>query len=148
MIPAVEEQLNEAIESLNTRKYTSIRAAAKAYGVDRITLTRRLHGGRSVQESHKPRLLLSTEQERLLTRWILDLDNAGHPPNHTQIREFIALISGISGGPTAVGINWVPRFLQRHQDIKTKVGRKIESLRIKNTTPEALQDWFDLFRSV
>ena len=105
MKPAIEEQLNEAIESLTTRKYTSIRAAAKAYGVDRITLTRRLRGGRSAQEAHKSFFKLSPEQETLLIRWINDLEAAGHAPNHTRIREFVALICGISGDSTELGIN-------------------------------------------
>ena len=101
MKPAIEEQLNEAIESLTTRKYTSIRAAAKAYGVDWITLTRRLRGGRSAQETHKSLLKLSPEQETLLIRWINDLKAANHAPNHTRIREFVALICGISGDSVA-----------------------------------------------
>lgn len=135
-----EEQLAGAIHSLSTGEYTSIRAAAKAYGVNRNTLTRRMEGGLSQSEAQQPYLLLSTEQEALLVRWILDLERVGHPPNHTQIREFALLICTASGGPTSIGINWVPRFLERYPEVKTKVCRKIKSLRIKNTTPEALEE--------
>jgi hypothetical protein len=38
------------------------------YQVDRKTLSRRLYGGDSAQESHKAQLLLLDEQERLLKR--------------------------------------------------------------------------------
>lgn len=55
--------------------------------VDRTTITRRLRGGLSHVEAAQPSLLLSTEQERLFVRWILDLERAENPPNHTQIRE-------------------------------------------------------------
>jgi DDE superfamily endonuclease/Tc5 transposase DNA-binding domain/helix-turn-helix, Psq domain len=143
-----EEQLTSAIQSLSTGEFSSIRAAAKAYGVNRNTLTRRMQGGLTQREAQAPNLLLSTEQEDLLVRWILDLERAGHPPNHTQIREFVVLICRASGGPDSVGVNWVPRFLQRNPSVKSKVGRKIESLRIKNTTPEALEEWFEHFRGV
>jgi transposase-like protein len=46
-----EEQLAAAIHSLSTREYTSIRAAAKAHGVNRNTLTRRIQGGLSQSEA-------------------------------------------------------------------------------------------------
>jgi hypothetical protein len=148
MASPFEEQINGALESIRTHQYPSIRAAAKAYGVNHRTLTRRLRGGLSYTQARQPQLLLSPEQEDLLVRWILDLERLGHPPNHTQIREFVVLICKAAGSSPTIGINWVPRFLQRHPDIKSKVGRKIESLRIKNTTPDALQDWFELFRSI
>jgi hypothetical protein len=143
-----EQQLTDAVRSLSTNPNTSIRAIATSYGVSRDTLARRARGGLSHAQAHQTSLLLSSEQEELLVRWILDLERAGHPPNHTQIREFVALICRASGSPTNVGKNWVPRFLQRHPDIKSKVGRKIESLRIQNTTPAALEDWFQLFQRV
>jgi hypothetical protein len=68
MIPTIERQLNDTVESLTTRKYTLIRSAAQAYSVNQITLARRLRGGCSIQESQKSRLLLLTEQEILLIR--------------------------------------------------------------------------------
>lgn len=136
----LEEQLNGAIESLRTREHTSIRAAAKAYRVKRDTLTRRLCGGLSYTQARQQHLLLSIGQERLFIDWILSLEKLGHSPSRTQIREFVMLTCRASGGPTTIGMNWVPRYLQRHPDIKSKVGRKNKSLRIKNTSPEALEN--------
>jgi hypothetical protein len=143
-----EQAIAGAIQSLSTNQYSSIRAAAAAFDVDRRTLTRRLRGGLTHTQAAQPSLLLSPEQERLLIQWILDLERAGHPPSHVQIREFVELICQASGTSTKVGINWVPRFLHRHPELKSKVGRKIESLRIQNTTPEALAEWFEVFRRV
>ena len=42
------------------------------------------------------------------------------------------LVSKVSGGPDTLGNNWVP----------TKVGVRIDALRLQNTTPEALEAWF------
>jgi hypothetical protein len=143
-----EQAIAGAIQSLSTNQYPSIRAAAAAFDVDRRTLTRRLRGGLTHTQAAQPSLLLSPEQERLLIQWILDLERAGHPPSHVQIREFVELICQASGTSTKVGINWVPRFLHRHLELKSKVGRKIESLRIQNTSLETLADWFELFRRI
>ena len=43
-----ELRLQQAINDYQTRRYTSIRAAAAANDVDRVTLGRRLQGGLSV----------------------------------------------------------------------------------------------------
>jgi hypothetical protein len=59
-----------------------------------------------------------------------------------------SFISRISGGSGTVGVNWVSRFLSRHPTIHTKVGAKIECLRIQNTSPAALEECFHLFQRV
>ena len=105
MASPFEEQINGALESIRTHQYPSIRAAAKAYGVNHRTLTRRLRGGLSYTQARQPQLLLSPEQEDLLVRWILDLERLGHPPNHTQIREFVVLIYKAAGSSPTIGIN-------------------------------------------
>jgi hypothetical protein len=58
------------------------------------------------------------------------------------------LMSRLSGGPTQLGVNWVSRLFNRHPEIKSKVGVKIEALRVRNTNPESLQVWFDLVHDV
>jgi hypothetical protein len=43
----LDQAIHAASIDLSTRKYTSIRAAAAAHGMDRITLTRRINAGKS-----------------------------------------------------------------------------------------------------
>jgi ribosome recycling factor len=143
-----ETSLSEAVHDLQTRKFTSIRAAARFHHVDRVTLQRRLQGGLSHKQQHKQRLLLSEEQEKLLKSWILDSEAAGHPPTHGYIRELVGLLSRQAGGPSTIGHNWIQRFIKRHPDIKSKVGKKIEAERVRNTSPEALAEWYNLFDSI
>jgi hypothetical protein len=143
-----ETSLAEAINDVQTRKFASIRAAARFHHVDPVTLQRRLRGGLSHRQQHKQQLLISDQQERLLKSWILESEAAGHPATHGYIRELAGLISRQSGGPATIGVNWVQRFIKRHPDIKSKVGKKIEAARIQNTTPEALAQWYNLFDSI
>jgi len=140
-----ETSLQEAINDVKTRKFASVRAAARFHHVDPVTLQRRLRGGLSYKQQHKQQLLLSEHQEKLLKSWIVESEAAGHPATHGYVRELVSLISRQSGGSSTIGTNWVPRFIKRHPDIKSKVGKKIEAERIQNTTPEALADWYNLF---
>jgi len=93
--------------------------------VEELPLRRRLKGGNSLALEREPQQLLSNDQEKKLKKWITDLEAQGHAPSFSQIRELIAAMNGASGGPTQVGKNWASRFLRRHPDIRSKVGRKI-----------------------
>jgi len=83
-----------------------------------------------------------------LKQWILDLEAQGHAPTFTAIRELAAIVSTNSGGPKKVGHNWISRFLQRHPEIHSKVGKKIQAQRLDITTPEAIEAWFTQFNAV
>jgi hypothetical protein len=148
MTTVTEESIQDALLAYTGGEYPSIRAAATAYGVDRMTLARRLKGGNTRREARVSQQILSPIQEDLLIKWITDLDIAGAPPSFAQVREFAGMISNASGGPPTIGKNWITRFLQRHPTIKSKVGRKIEYLRAQNTSAECLQSFFDHFSAV
>jgi len=148
-MPAPDQiSIDEALRGLKTRKYASVRAAARYHHVDHATLQRRFHGGLSSQQQHKGQTLLSEEQEKLLKEWILEAEALGHPVTNPFVRELAKQISTRSGGPTTIGQNWVSRFIKRHPEIQSKVGRKIDTLRIENTSPKALTEWFALFKRV
>lgn len=143
-----EQALQIALDAYRRGEYTSIRACATSHGVDKSTLSRRLKGGITRQQAREEQQTLSPIQEDLLKRWILDLDLAGAPPSFAQVREFAGLISQASGGHSSVGVNWIQRFLKRHPEVQSKVGKPIEYLRAENASPEALQTFFDLFLRV
>ena len=143
-----ETRMLQAISDYQNRRYTSIRAAAAANDVNHMTLGRRLRGGISQAIAREPQQLLSNEQEQILVRWILDLEAQGHPPSFTQIRELIVIIRGDSTGSLSIGHNWVSRFIHRHLEVHSKVGKKIHGLRLQSTTPESLNRWFEHFNAV
>jgi len=138
----------QAISDYQTRRYTSIRAAAAANDVNHVSLGRRLRGGISRAIAREPQQILSNEQEQMLVRWVLDLEAQGHPPSFTQIRDLVLVIRGNSTGPFSIGHNWIPRFIRRHPEIHSKVGKKIHRLRLQSTTPESLNRWFEYFNTI
>ena len=139
-----ETRLQDAIQGFLSNQYTSIRAAAAAAAndVDHTTVSRRLKGQLPRAHAREPQQLLSNQQEGLLKQWILDLEAQGHAPTFTAIRELAAIVSTNSGGPKKVGHNWISRFLQRHPEIHSKVGKKIQAQRLDTTTLEAIEAWF------
>jgi hypothetical protein len=58
-----EEAVQQAIEGLNTGQYSSIRAAARAYAIERITLADRIRGVSMRTQVCQQQQLLSTTQE-------------------------------------------------------------------------------------
>jgi hypothetical protein len=42
-----------------------------------------------------------------------------------------------------IGEQWVSRFMGRHPELQTIIPRLIEASRVKDTSAEALQHWFD-----
>ncbi|OQV07721.1 Tc5 transposase DNA-binding domain-containing protein [Cladophialophora immunda] len=116
-----EARIQQAIQDYQTRKYPSIRAAAAANDVNYATLSRRLRGTQSATLAHEPQQLLSNIQEELLKRWILDLEAQGHAPSYPTVRVLAGIVSESSGGPSQVGHNWLPRFIQRHPEIRSKI---------------------------
>jgi len=143
-----EAAIQAAIDAFSASSTPSLRAIATLFGVNRNTLQRRLCGRPTRSEARQSQLLLSPAQEQALLKWILELEAVGHALSHAQIREMAGLVSFHSGGPAECGTHWVRRFVQRHNIVHTKVGRAIDHLRVEAVTPEALTEWFALFKRI
>jgi hypothetical protein len=104
-MPQVNEQaIQQALQDLKDNKYPSIRAAASAHAVSRVTLSARLGGGQTRKQARQTQLLLSPAQENVLKRWILNLEAIKHPPNYDRIREMVGLINRAFKGPISCGL--------------------------------------------
>jgi len=143
-----ETRLQQAILDYQSRRYPTIRAAAAANDVSHMTLSRRLQGGTSRAIARETQQLLSNQQEQMLVQWILDLEAQGHPPSFTQIRDLVVIIRGTYTEHLSIGQNWISRFIRRHPEIHSKVGKKIHGLRLQSTTPESLTLWFKHFNAI
>ena len=113
----------------------------KALGVVRITLRRRVNGGKTRKEAREPTQLLTQQEEKALVDWITSATAAEHPITHRSIKE---MAQGIRESRAdiqpeylrPIGKNWMGAFLQRHFHLKTKLARMIEAARIKEVTRE------------
>ena len=82
-----------------------------------------------------------------MVAWILNMEECGHPVSHSQLREFVTLLNVSTGGQEC-GHNWTQRFLIRRPELQAKMGTKIDTLRLKNTTPNKLRPWFNSLQAL
>ena len=78
----VEQAYALVLKDLKTGRFSSLRAAVKADNLDNTNLGRRRCGQQTRVLFHEEQQVLSIERERMLVRWILESEQAGHAFNH------------------------------------------------------------------
>jgi hypothetical protein len=140
-----EGRIELALQAYQQGQFSTPIAAAKAYDVTRSTLQRRINGIPSRLGSiSKKRLLTSTEEESLV-QWILSMDRRGMPPRIAIVRKMASLLVTQrfkSTTPLPTGQNWVRKFIDRHDTLKSKYNRKYDYQRAKCEDPELIRAWF------
>lgn len=142
-----------AIKAIQEGKIASIRAAARAYDVPHVTLTRRLKGGAPQRGTPAVTRKLTQQEEEVLVRWILDMDSRGYAPRVGDVsrKANILLTERVRGTPTTpstVGINWATNFVRRRSELRSDYLRKKDSQRALCEDPSVIQAWFNLVRNV
>lgn len=136
-----EEDVEQAVAAVQAK--ASIRKAARAYGVPKSTLYRRLQGDLPIRQSQEPYQRLGPAQEKGLADWIRIQASLGLSPTHAEVRFFAEEILRREGTQQALGKRWVSRFLQRYPEIRVGRGRRIESARVKGATTAIIRQWWE-----
>jgi hypothetical protein len=152
--PEKEARLQEAIAAVLKGEHTC-HSAAIAYDVPRRTLYGRVKENRKpCNQAHKRDQNLTHAEEKELVRWITLLTISGYPPQYIILRQLAEIIrerrvkQPESGGVQMIvydeiGEQWVRRFIARHSELAGVRPRSIDAVRVKDTSPERLQRWFD-----
>ncbi|KAH7465234.1 hypothetical protein FOMA001_g17173 [Fusarium oxysporum f. sp. matthiolae] len=141
-----EDDVIQAILDV-TENGLSQNQAAQKNGVPPTTLSDRLRGLPSKSEVTQPAQLLSKSEESRLVTWILRQEALGYAPSHSQVRATVAALLRQQGRERPIGVHWLARFIKRHDDIKTKVGKRQEAARFNSFTPMAVNWYFDIRES-
>ncbi len=80
-----EQRLRAAFKGYKQKRYTSIRAAARANKVNFGTLRRRLSGLTTKAQDGLKRRLLTGDEEELLVEWIVELTDRYIPAKPTTL---------------------------------------------------------------
>ena len=155
-----EGRMLKAIAAIKSKEFPSAEAAAKHFNVPASTLRHRVKGRVSRREGRAGLQKLTPSQEEELVRWITQLTITGYSPQYSLVREMAEAIrsrpaSSINAstivdpadrktGP--LGKEWVTNFLHRHPELKSVVGAPIDANRVKDTTVEALERWFEAYK--
>jgi hypothetical protein len=138
-----ERDLQEAINLVENGEFQS--RAARGFGVVASTISRRRKGSQPHSRAHEGDQILSNLQEQELTEWILHEERCGRAPAKKIVREFACEIaSGLRPVDEAVkiGRNWVDKFLNRHHNLKTKVGRIVNTNRIDGINSKSIKHFY------
>lgn len=133
-----------AIESHEDGASFSYREAAKRFGVDRTTLSRRHQGKTGSNEAQgKAQQLLSPQQESELIKYLDKCTRRGLPPTREMMQN---LAGAVAKRP--VSYSWVTRFLRRHPgQIVTKRVKGTDRERHQADSPTKYKLYFELLHS-
>ena len=143
----------EALAGIKSGKYKSGFDAARQLEINASTVNRRRRGHLSRSTARIQQQLLSAEEERTIIKWIQQVSQSGYPVSYNLLRQIVFEVRSCRVASSTpkhnfveekpIGRDWIPRFIQRHLDIKSAVGRRIETNRMAAITKETLNAWFD-----
>lgn len=153
-----EKKVQEALLGLESGKYANPHVAAQALGISTSTMNRRANGGLSRQEANEPNQFLTAGEEAALVQWITQATASGYPVRHALLRDMALEIKKERATTvndksetlvvyTPTGKEWSQQFLHRHPQLKTIIVRSIEASRLKETTPEIVGKFFEIFKN-
>ncbi|KAM4064060.1 hypothetical protein HRG_012580 [Hirsutella rhossiliensis] len=68
----------------------------------------------------------------------------GYPLSQSQIRACVVTVLKQQGCDSRLGRHWVEKFIQRHPELRSKVGRRQEANRFDSFTPKVVHWYFDV----
>ena len=135
--------------SSDSRKRPAIEPIALFYGLTPSTLYRR------VKSQTKPRLQAHQDEQRLtpgeeeaLRSWILLVSEWGWPPTVGLVRHMVYEMLEEKGDRRPLGINWIGKFLSRHDDLQSRFSQPLDKERAATHEVETLLGWFTLVETV
>jgi len=138
-----EDDVAEAIYDITDRGLSQTQAAQKR-GVPQWTISRRLSGRASRNERTQTHQRICRSQEESLLRWALRQESLGYAPSHSQLRACVEAILHQQGDNNPLGKHWTTRFVKRHPNLSTKLGKRQEASRFDGFTPRSVNWYFDI----
>ncbi|KAG6995003.1 alcohol dehydrogenase [Fusarium oxysporum f. sp. conglutinans] len=138
-----EDDVAEAILDTTGRGLSQNEAAQKR-GVPQSTLSGRLSGQASRNERIQAHQRIPKSQGETLIRWVLRQESLGYALSHSQVRACVEAILQQQGDNKPLGKYWTTRFVKRHLELSTKLGKRQEAARFDGFTPKAVNWYFDI----
>ena len=132
-----EARIILAIEAIRTSKKLSRRKAAEIYKVPESSLRLRMNGHLPLSERRPANIKLTTLEEEVIIRNILELDSRGFAPRLAGVEDMANYILESRGG-RRVGGRWAQRFIQRQPALKTRFNRVYDFQRALCEDPELI----------
>jgi transposase-like protein len=103
-------------DSTNTQN-TSIRAIAREFGVDHVTLSRYVQANhRTIDEFNASKTKLSAQQEEVLVSWLVEMADRNLALSPEAVCDRALEILRATDPNGEIGVGWFDRFMARHND--------------------------------
>jgi len=114
-----------ASSAIDRGQFTSNRAAAKQYNINKNTLRNRRAGKPSRQDYVPNSKLLTELEEKAIIEHTLDVDSRGFQLNYDLLRSVANKLLD-DRGSRHVGVNWLATFVKRVPELKLRVNRRYD----------------------
>ncbi len=95
-------------------------------------------------QAQQPIQRLSQTQEEQLVTWILRQEKLGFASSLAHFRGVVSALLIQAGDSQPLGKRWVDGFKARHPEIRTKIGRRMETARFNGFIPKAMNWYFGI----
>ena len=122
-----ESNIQMAISAYNSKRIKSKKEAAKVIAVSETTLRERLKGRKPRSGTRANNHILSSIQEEVLVKQILNADKRGFPICPEFLRQMVQILlqEQTSTSTPNIGVNWASSSVKRHLQVRTQFNRRI-----------------------
>ena len=153
-----EQEVEDAVEGVKSRKYSSVRQAARSTGLSRTTIGKRLNGRPTRRKAHETNQILGHSEEDELARAVRLATLAGKPLLPAILREMGGGImkrrlKGVNEDGLVLvnyelpGKRWPEQFMKR-QKLQTERAEKIELVRNEVSVKDLEEFYVELERVI
>lgn len=125
---------------------TSVASASKQFKVPRITLMYKAKGKYPVDCRMGPDTTLTSNEEDILVKWLIQIAEAGFPATRVQLLDSVQILIETLKRPNKFkdnrpGKKWYKCFLNRHQELSERLTQNLTKSR-SEVSEEKLRRWF------
>ncbi|KAF1922400.1 uncharacterized protein M421DRAFT_44060 [Didymella exigua CBS 183.55] len=117
--PSNETHIQLALQAIQQDATLSVRRAAAIYQVSQSTLGTRLTGTSSRRDCKPNMIRMTSTEEEVIIRHILDLDTRGFAPTYDAVRDMADKLLAARGAGQ-VGVHWPRNFVKRTDSLTTR----------------------------
>ena len=141
-----ENRIQEALKANEADPGLSLRKLSQMFQIPKSTLHNRISQTSTPRKAaHESQQLLSKAEEVALTSWIKKWDDYGFPTRRRHVYQMVQSLLRDRNCSDQVGEHWLNRFLGRHPDLDSKVGRCLDKERALATDLDSFKKHLDRF---
>src|SRR3982751_3744704 len=138
-----------AIKSIEEGKFRSARAAGKALGPSHVTISNRMKGRLSKEDSAASQEKMTKPEQEAIIQQALDMDSRGYA---LELKDLAVMANLLIDHATSqhrnhVGKTWAKRFVAKTPRLRTRMSRPYDYERASCEDPRVLKEWYRVLKA-